>query len=439
MTAAGVASVPSYAQERRIRKACERGDGRPAPRAKTIPVVCRVPGPVDVAALEAAVRVFVRRHRLLRHRFTARGDRVAVHEVVDRADEIRCTVTRRADLPAQPGAEERFIRDEIDRPFDVLRWPLLRFGLVDSAQPVFYLCMDHLVTDGWSIFLAKAQIEELYGAVLTGRPARLGPAGDFFRHSGAERRRYADGPVLEEQIEAFQQLLGGRPVHPSCPVDGAAWNPGAGRYRRIHLLDPPAAAEFGRICRTAKSTVFMGLLAAYGVAVREATGREQAGVLVAMHNRDEARVRDSVGWYANMLPLYFPTADVTRFTEALRHVRAGLMALLDHHALPLSRIVDCLPADDYAAAGEQLPTCFMSFMDLRTPVRAAPAGPPDPVPVWERVEYPPSYRLGYGMWLLLKDDGLSAMVASPAEHGDGCALERFESTFAHVLHTVVAP
>jgi hypothetical protein len=396
--------------------------------------VCRLPGPVDVAALETAVRALVGRHRALQCRFTWRGDRVALRWAGERVDEIRCAVIDRGELPPGPDAVESFVRSQIDRPFDVGDWPLLRFGVVRGDRPVFYLVMDHLVADGWSAFLAKAEIEALYAMACGGGPVPLPPAGDFFGYSAAQRQGYADGPELDAQVATFQDLLAGRPVHPPFPLDSAAWDLTTARYRRIALLDAAAAQAFVGGCWAARASPFMGVLAAYGVAIREATGRADAGVLVAMHNRDEELVQN-VGWYANMLPLYFPTAGAEQFGDTLREVRRRLMALLKHHELPLSRVLDRMPAAYDDGAGDQVPTCFISFVDVRVATRAVTVAG-EPAVEWERIEMAPAYRVGYGLWVVLDDDGLSAVTASPAVHGGDEALDGFESTLVDVLRRV---
>jgi hypothetical protein len=422
----GTAVVPSYAQERRLRHACAPAGGPPGPRAKTIPVVCRPPAPVDTAALDAAVRAFIGRHPALQYQFSWRGGRVGMRWVGHRAGEFRCEVTQRSGLPDDAGAEESFVRQRIDLPFDVLQWPLLRCGVLQSDQPVVYLSMDHLVADGWSTFLAKVEIEALYAEQVSGRPAQLRPPGDFLRYSMAQRRRYADGPALDSQVAAFQQLLGGRPVHPSFPLDHASWTLSAGRYREVHLLDAPSVDSFTRICRAAKTTLFMGILAGYGIAVHESTGHQEAGTLVALHNREEPGVQEAIGWYANMLPLYFPTGPVERFGDVVTAVRAHFTALLGHHQLPLARLLDRLPDGYYNGAGETTPTCFVSFVDARSSTEAG----------WQRLEAAPAYRVGYGMWFFLKSDGLSMVTASPRLPGESRVLDGFESTLTRVLRTV---
>ncbi|WP_214414752.1 condensation domain-containing protein [Sphaerisporangium fuscum] len=406
---------PSYAQARRVRAVREAGDGL-AGLAKTIPLVCRLPAEADVAAMTRAVTAFVARHEALRHRFAHRDGIVSVRSVP--VAEVPCVAT------AVPGGDEQamgHVRAEVDRPFDVLGWPLLRAGLVRSERPLLYLSMDHLVADAWSVSVAMRDLRELYDAAVAGRPPDLPDPGGYLAYSASQRRRFADGPALDAQVADLQRLLAGRPLHPPFPVGVARWDLTHGRYARLKLLNPAQAGAFARRCREEKSTVFMGVLAALGLALKEVSGRHEAGVLVATHNRDDLDTSHAVGWYANMLPLYFPVTDVDGFAATLRNVRANLLAVFEHHELPLARILQRLPDDQQHGV-----SCFVSFTDDRDPGPARARA-------WRRVPMAPAYRAGYGLWVSLNDGGLTAEVASPRAPVGESRLAALESALAEVL------
>ncbi|MFC4015614.1 condensation domain-containing protein [Nonomuraea purpurea] len=404
---------PSYAQARRIRAVCGAGD-RLAGLAKTIPLVCRLPAEADVAAMTRAVTAFAARHEALRYRFAHRDGIVSARSVP--VAEVPCVAT------VVPGGDEQamsHVRAEVDRPFDVLGWPLLRAGLVRSQRPLLYLSMDHLVADAWSVSVAMRDLRELYDAAVTGRPPDLPDPGGYLAYSAAQHRRFADGPALDAQVADLQRLLAGRPLHPPFPVGVGRWDLARGRYARLKLLNPAQADAFVRRCREERSTVFMGVLTALGLALKEVSGRHEAGVLVATHNRDDLETPDALGWYANMLPLYFPVAD--GFAATLPSVRANLLAMFEHHELPLARILQRLPDDR-----EHGVSCFVSFTDDRD---TGPARTRD----WRRVPMAPAYREGYGLWVSLNDGGLTAEVASPGAPVGGSRLTELESALAEAL------
>jgi hypothetical protein len=383
-----------------------------------VPLLCELPARADTDALAAAVRLFVARHAALRHRFTRD---LNLEPVADRLDEIEFTVVERSSL----NDVQAYVREQVDRPFDVLGWPLVRTGLIQSDRPLFHLAMDHLVSDGHSIVLAMREIEAIYAAITAGREVDLPPAENFLEHSALERRRFADGPGLDQAVAEVLGRLGGRPVEPPFPVDAAPWNPTAGRYVEYDLLDAEGTAALSHLCRDGKATLFMAVLAAFGIAARDVAGSAEAGILVSTHNREDPVESRGVGWYSNMLPLYFPTGDPARFGEAVRAVRNNLMALLPFHELPLCRLLDYMPGDDL------VPTCFMSFVDSRSPVRQDPRR-------WRQIDLAPAFRMGYGIWAVHRESGLRAVIASPRPDGGEDELLAFERRMVDVLAEAIA-
>ncbi|KHD78272.1 hypothetical protein MB27_05345 [Actinoplanes utahensis] len=412
------------------------------PSGKTIPMVCLVPGRVDLAALEEAVRRLILRHPVLQYRFVEDGETVALDRVGVRA--IHCEVTDAADLvtgdvsrKAADAAIDRYVRTRLDHPFDVLGWPLVRVGVVRGDPTVCYLSADHLVADAWSQSLVSLELPVLYQTVLTGAPDPLPPPADFFTFAAAQRGRFTAGAGLELPMTALRRSLGGRLLHPPFGLD-LSWDETGSRYERRHVLDAGELAAVAAWCKELKSTLFMAVVAAFGAALREVGGVREAGMLIATHNRDDDRVRTGIGWYANMLPLYFPvTGDLA---STVREVRRALMATLEFHELPLARAAGELPPEQ---ARDDHPTCFLSFTDDRGSVRAD--GPVREMVDtamehgWSRDSMPPARRRGYGMWISLRDDGLGFAAASPTPHGSGGRLAELEAAFAEALVNMRPP
>ena len=415
---------PSYAQERRISAVC-RGRGPAAdPPAKNVPLLCRVPADVTPGQLRDAVDELVRRHPALRHRFDRRAGEVTIRPVAADAAPVEFTVTDRSRL-ADDAAVGAHIRAEVDRPFDVLGWPLIRAGVITGDASLFYLSADHLVTDGWSMQLAARELEAIVTARAAGAEPELPPADDPVARAAAQCRVFAHGPRLDRAVDEVRDRLAGRPLEPLFPIDAGPWDGLQGRYVDVDLLDAEETAQLLRLCRDRRTTPFMVVLAAYGIAVRECTGRTETGVLIATANREDGADRNGFGWYANMLPVHFPTGSAAAFDEAVTEVRGRVMAMLGHHALPLARLLSQAPEGVLAGVGETVPTCFVSFVDVRTP-------PGFPEPRWEQLDLAPSYRMSYGIWVVQRDSGLRAVIAAPRAASDG-RLAAFEARLPEIL------
>jgi hypothetical protein len=425
------AAVASFAQQRRVHALLNDPGGPLTHAAKNVPMAAWVPRTVDVDALTAAIQALVARHPALQYRFVPRRDEVLLRRAVRDAPEIPLTIH-----DPIPGAEHDptiirdAVREAIDVPFDILGWPLLRAGLIPGARSMVYLSFDHTVADGYSTKVAFQELESLYRALVDGRPTDLPPTGDYVAYSANERRRYAGGVELDRSVDEMRSLLRGRPIEPEFPLPVTDWDATRGRYAYPDLVDAEAAGRLADYCRAHRVSPYMVVLAAFGVAAREIADRAEVGVLASVHNRDAANVGTrGIGWYANMLPLYFSTFPVERFDEGIQMLRNRLMAVLSYAELPLARLADRLADSGQEGAGLRTPTCFISFEQARLD------DPTDPR-AWELLELAPTYRMGYGVWAAQDGNGIRAVMASPASRRGEPELSQWEQRLGEVLTTV---
>jgi condensation domain-containing protein len=119
--------------------------------------IVRLPYLPNPAILEAAVQEIVRRHEVLRTRFTLLDG-----EPVQTVDPSWSLPLRLVDLSAMPDSEQHqalttLANEEARRPFDLFTGPLLRVTLVQlgAQESVFLSTMHHIVGDGWSSFFGN--------------------------------------------------------------------------------------------------------------------------------------------------------------------------------------------------------------------------------------------------------------------------------------------
>lgn len=449
----------TFAQERRVRRMLGRpgGPGRPGaeparPAAKNIPMVRALPGPVDRAALELSLRQLVARHPALHHRFTERGDDVVL-EPVDLAVAPPVELESWSAPGSAPGSAsgplpadqvQALVRARADRPFDVTGWPLLRAGVIEAERPVLCVVLDHLVSDGWSLSVVARDLEALYTAACTGRPAALAAADDFTVFAATERRQFSAAAPVTAALRGVRAVLGGGPLEPGLPFDASPWDLSTPRYRQLDALTGPEADAFERRCRAGRTTVLAGALAAVGAALGRTAGVREAALLVAVHNRGVGASATGVGWYANMLPVRFPVGEGSPGPDSLRQAHRALTATLEFYDVPLARLeaVDRPPGN---GTPPSVPL-FVSFSDDRTAAvpagTAGTAGTAGPTgsdgPSWSVVAAAPSYRPGYGLWISRHDDGLRLVVVSPRPATRESVLEAFESELCGALQEMAS-
>jgi iturin family lipopeptide synthetase A len=234
--------------------------------------------------------------------------------------------------------------EQIDRfvsPFDLSRPPLLRVGLVRTAESRHILMfeMHHIISDGVSMEILSRDFMALYGA---GSLPRLRLRYKDYCHwlERAEgRRRWA-----EQQAYWLQTFAGDIPVlhlptdyeRPEIQrFDGGSleFNIDGSKTAGLKALSPYAGGGV---------TVYMTLLALYNILLSKLSSQEDIVVGTPAAGRHHADLEGIIGVFLNMLALRNePTADKP-FLTFLKEVRQNTLGAFANQAYPFEELVEKL-------------------------------------------------------------------------------------------------
>ncbi|MGN9810002.1 amino acid adenylation domain-containing protein [Micromonospora sp. BQ11] len=356
----GVADVS--AAEARIWFADQLEPGDPA---YNMPVVCRLRGGVDVAALQAALRALPEAHEALRTCFPSADGR-PVRAVADAARfPLRVVDLRHLDADERGRALDAVLAEESGARFDLATGPLVRAAVVrlGADEVVLALTLHHIVADGWSIRLLLEDLIAAYRAAHAGRPAelpgRLG-AGDY---ASWRSRRVADEARAAELAHWRERLAGmrGAPELPAdAPRDAGDGSAGAA----VPFTVPSATADRVReLARAEGCTPFMVLLAAYAAVLARHCATDEVVLTMPVADRGRPDLDGIVGLLLDTAVLRIPVRAEDGFRALLREARISVLDAQEHRLLPFDQVVDALGLD-----GRALARYTVSMDPLRTGV-----------------------------------------------------------------------
>ncbi|MFI1814347.1 condensation domain-containing protein [Streptomyces sp. NPDC020422] len=319
--------------------------------AYTVPVVYRIDGEPDVAALEAALSELVRRHEVLRTGYRmARG---ALRQSVRPAEPVaigRVDLTGHEDAAAEA---ERRAAAAARRPFDLRGGEVLRPLLITTSATRHLLCLTlhHIVCDGWSLALLESELSACYEAFRAGRKSGLPPLteqyADFARWQGD---RVASA-ALDRSRAYWRKHLAGVPALAGIPSDRP--RPAVWSFAGAHVsfeLGPEAVARVDLLARACGTTPYAVMLAAFAALVREEGGGPEVvvGAPVALRERESHFAL--VGMFGNTVVQRLDVPNGSPFRELVLRARDESRAALSHQALPFELLVEELnPARDPGA------------------------------------------------------------------------------------------
>ncbi|MET3498340.1 non-ribosomal peptide synthetase, partial [Variovorax boronicumulans] len=235
--------------------------------AYLVPASMRLTGRLDEQALVRALDRIVARHEVLRTSLIRQADGSAAQSIA--ADDIGLQL-RRVDLTGSVDAEaetRRHAEQEMAKPFDLSRGPLVRARLLKLAEHehVLLMTMHHVVTDGgWSNGLLVNELSALYGAYVKGLPDPLPPLAIQYADYAAWQRQWISGQRLQQQLAYWRSHLEGAPALLELPTDHA--RPAVQDFTGASIdfaLDRADSAALQALAARHGATLHMVLLAAW--------------------------------------------------------------------------------------------------------------------------------------------------------------------------------
>ncbi len=334
---------------------------QPGPPAYHLTRVIELDGPLDVAALNAALTELVSRHEALRTSML-----VVAGQPLQRA-----TAPAPVDLPVidtTQAAADELAAAAAHRPLDLTGGPLWRAELhrLGAGRHRLVLVWHHIIADGTTIGLLLSELAALYRGSQDGRSVDLPPATayrDFVRWE----RSFADDPDSARQLGYWEaKLVGCEPLR--LPGDGsrptAAWPSAA----RVPVAVPAATADALRaVARAHRATLAQLMLAGYAVALHRFSGRADFPIGMPVSLRRDRRWACSAGLYVATLPIGISLAGNPPFTDVLRRVRGTVLAALGAADMPPGREAgsDGLPFDVTFGLIEAEPALAMAELTTR--------------------------------------------------------------------------
>ncbi|MER7278465.1 amino acid adenylation domain-containing protein [Dactylosporangium sp. NPDC000244] len=285
------------------------------PDVYVVQQVLTLDGPLDVDRLRAAAQAVLDGHANLRAAFRPRkaGQPVAL---------IPAHVPVSFTVSDSPSAAD----DELRKPFDLARPPLLRWVLVREAPERHRLVLTahHILLDGWS---APLLVRDLLTRYAGGEPPRTRPYKEYLAWVARQDRAAAES--------AWRAALDGLEEPTLLRPDAG---PVAAAPETIELrVGAAALAAHARDLGVTVNTVVQG---AWALVLAELTGRTDVvfGTTVSGRPAGLPGVEDMIGLFINTVPVRVRPRPSDTWGAYLTRLQAEQAALLDHQHTGLAAV-----------------------------------------------------------------------------------------------------
>jgi amino acid adenylation domain-containing protein len=314
----------------------------PGNNAYTIARAARLIGAdLDLAALHKAFQLLVDRHPALRTTFVelAGEPRQRIHQQMDVAFQVE-------DATAWSDAAlgER-LKQEAAQPFDLQHGPLLRVLVFkrSAEQHVLLLLIHHLIADLQSLAVLLQELGAAYTELCQENKIALPEQTLDYGAYIARQNALLAGPAGERLWAYWQRQLAGELPTLNLPLDRP--RPALQSYRgatETIVLDAALVDGLKATGQQQRTTLFMTLLAAFGVLLHRYTGQDNLLLGTPTTGRSQADLTRLVGYFVNPVPLRLDLAGTPAFDQLLRRTRQVVLDAFEHQDYPFDLLVSRL-------------------------------------------------------------------------------------------------
>ncbi|MFE9960013.1 amino acid adenylation domain-containing protein [Micromonospora sp. NPDC005299] len=313
----------------------------PSSAPYNIAVAHRLRGPLDTAALGAALRAVAERHDVLRWRIPQTGG--VPYAVREEPTDVAVPVV---DLTGAADAEAELasmLAAGAGHSFDLATgppWQVTVYRLAADTH-VLALTVHHAVFDGWSEALLYDELAGAYAWAVAGDPPARPPLpvtyADYavWRAERDSRRGAAD-------LAWWTEHLAGAPTVLDLPRDRP--RPAVQTYAGVEAavrLTEAADRAVRELAARRGTTVAAVLLAGFGELLRRLTGADDHVLGAIVADRRLAAFDDVIGFFIDTVPVRVRAGGAT-FAGLVDRCATELHAVTEHPGAPLERIVEAL-------------------------------------------------------------------------------------------------
>ncbi|MFE6068660.1 non-ribosomal peptide synthase/polyketide synthase [Streptomyces sp. NPDC056525] len=316
-----------------------------------IPMVLRLSGGLDRAALDAALADVAQRHESLRTVFPATDGEPRQAVLHGEAQPVGLTVLDASEESSADASDpQKRIAELLGRGFDLTREVPLRATLLSTGpdEHVLVLVLHHIAGDAWSLAPLATDLSTAYAARLRGDAPQWTPLPvQYADYTLWQRTLLGDeadpDSEIARQLAHWTDVLAGLPEELALPTDRPRPLTGAQRGAKLRFaFDAQLHRRLLALAGSTGTSLFMVLQAGLASVLSRLGAGDDIPIGAPIAGRTDDTLDDLVGFFLNTLVLRTDTSGAPSFRELLARVRDTDLAAYANQDLPFERIVEAL-------------------------------------------------------------------------------------------------
>lgn len=296
------------------------------------PIVWLIEGELDFVRLQQSIQELINRHEVFRTTFHyVQGELMQqIH------DEINWTIKK---LKASDEQEAMQMIATLIRPFELLKHPLFRVGLIEISSTKHLLILDlhHLICDGISMGILYREFAQLY------QQKQLPALSYQYKDYAVWIQKQLDTNRLQTAKDFWLNQFSTEIPVLNLPTDDR--RPAQPRFNGEKLrfsIDAELVERCKRFCDGRNVTLYMTLLTVYFILLAKMSSQESIVVGTVANGRSRSEWETVVGMFVNTVPLLAHPRKTQTFEQLLDEVKQQLCNVQEYGSYPFAELVEKL-------------------------------------------------------------------------------------------------
>jgi syringomycin synthetase protein SyrE len=340
----------------------------PLMSAYNAPIMVRLTGALNIAAMQETLNEIARRHETLRTTFVDFDGRP-----VQRISESTSITLQMVDLTKLPENIRRqsvgpITVEAAKRPFDLAAGPLARATLVrvSEQEHIALFTTHHIVSDGWSMGVLVEELTSLYAVFHAGTPSPLPEIEIQYSDYVRWQRDWLQSDGFKAQMDYWKKRLAPLPPRIALPVDKP--RPEIQSFRGAQhqfVISPELRSRLEALGRQEEATLFMTGLAAFQSLLHFYSGQQVIATGSTIAGRNRRELENLIGFFANVLIFSMDLSGDPTFRNLLRQARRETIEAYARQDVPFEKLVEDLQPERHPGYP---PLIHVGFSLQNTPV-----------------------------------------------------------------------
>lgn len=299
-------------------------------------------GDVDVKSMQRAFSDLIERHEILRTIFRENKEGEIRQYVLDQGN----SNLEYYDLREEKINEQTFnevVLEKIHVVFDLTQDPIIKCYLYRLEDNKWFLVIvnNHIIADSKSYDVIKRDLLALYTASLTNLPNPLPPVPLQYKDFAIWKNKEIQTDKIQKQRTYWLQEFSGELPVLELNVDKTRLIKRNGRSGSVKKkLNKPLLFKFKKYCLENNATLFTGLMSLLKLLFYKYTGQVDIVLGFPIYGRDYPGLKESVGFFADTLPLRTRFSEDDTFIELLNNVTEKAFNAYENKDYPFEELIN---------------------------------------------------------------------------------------------------